>query len=197
MDTLPARQSFTPAVDRTSAALLTDRRPADAGFIARKVLSIAWDKFGVEVPPAHSRTWLIEACRAELSWSVADYCRITGTSSLAHDSQYDGPHPSQSWRLPVENLAARVLNAWGHVHVETRNLRHALTGLRAARRAASNEVQNSLYRVSWARTAALMVDEIRQLLAYRRRAWPVFVAAAREYRAVRAEIDAEAMRRAA
>jgi hypothetical protein len=182
----------------TRPCLITDqRKPACAGFIARKVLSIDWPRWGQPVPPTNSQTWLLEACKAEVAWAHADYCRITGTSGLSHDSRYDGVHPSEQWRLPVEQLAARVLNAWGHVHVEIGRIRDALTGLRRARDAAANAEQSDAYRESWAQGAAFIAADLRALLAYRRRAWPVFVQAAREYRAARAAIDMAAISEAA
>lgn len=183
------------AVDAQSVIYL--RRPADAGFLARKVLSIDWAKFGQPVPLVRSLPWLIEACRAELAWSRADYCRLTGVANLNHSDAYDGPHPSEAHRLPVEHLAARVLNAWGHVHVETGRIRHEIEVLRRARDAADRMDQSADYRASWAQQADGIASDLRQLLGYRRKAWPVFVGAAREYRHARHEVDVAAIGRAA
>lgn len=179
-------------------AFLATRRPACAGYLARKVLSIDWVKFGQPVPPTHSQAWLLEACRAELDWARADWRRMTGADeTLRHDAAYDGAHPSEAKRLPVEVAAARVLNAWGHVHVEIGRIRDALAGLRRARKAAADAEQSDAYRESWAQGAAFIAADLRALLAYRRRAWPVFVQAAREYRAARAAIDMAAISEAA
>lgn len=163
----------------TAHDLLTERRPASAQFIARKVLSIDWPKWGLRTPPTGSLVWLREACRAELDWCRTDWSRITGRSGLSHDSQYDGMHPADSWRLPIENLAARVLNIWGHVNVDTVAIRQAIKAARVGRE-----------------RGCPAIPDISDRWEDRRKVWPLFVEAAREYRASRAEIDADAIRRA-
>lgn len=173
------------ALDVVKLRLHTERRPADAGYIARKVMSLDWPKWtGAPCPPTHSYAWLIEACRAELAWSHADYCRITGEATLAHDAQYDGGHRSQMWRLPVEQMAAKVLNIHGHVHVSTAAIRQAIKGVRDRR----HRFPHLEIGAPW---------EIEHYWPMRRQVWPLFVQAAREYRRARAAIDTAAIGRAA
>lgn len=169
----------------TLAILTTalDRRPALPGFLARKVIASG---------RTTGRACLVEACRAELAWSVADYVRLAGTGAN-HDARYDGAHPAEAGRLPHERAAAAVLNVWGHLHpIECRihDLTRRPTGtLRAQRQAAAADRYSEPQRYAWARRAEATLDDLRWYLAERRKLVVRFNAVAADYRETRAAVD--------
>ena len=152
------------------------RRPALGAYLARRLLATAW---GPDGPPAvGSRRWLVETCRAELDWSVADWRRMTGRFGICVDERGLAPHPSEAWRLPHEVAAARFLNCHSHVDVEEWRLGELGRAIRAQRRAC------------WVAVAERTRADYRLHLARRRRSWGALLAAAAAYRALRAGIDA-------
>lgn len=163
---------------------LSGRRPALKGFIIRRL-------FAANVRTA--RQAIIEACKAELAWSVAHYTRLYG--HVSHDARYDGPHPAESYRLPHEHAAARVLNAWGHLHPTEWRVRENLKVLRS-------QIEAAAMMPSWGPRADATRDTLRLLLADRARQAKAFFAAVERYRRLRAELEdptdgAPCMRRAA
>jgi hypothetical protein len=173
----------------TLAAFTTDlacRRPALPGFLAPKAIASG---------RTSARAQLIETCRAELAWSVADYIRLAGTGAN-HDARYDGPHPADPHRLPHERAAATVLNVWGHLHPIERSIRDLTrrpTGtLRAQRQAAAADRYSESQRYDWARRAESTLDDLRWYLAERRKLARKFAMAATDYRAARAAVRGSA-----
>ncbi|CAN5197968.1 hypothetical protein BH10PSE6_BH10PSE6_38640 [soil metagenome] len=168
----------TLAVLVTAAAL--ERRPALPGFLARKVIASG---------RTTERARLVETCRAELAWSVADWIRLSGTGAN-HDARYDGPHPAEPHRLPHERAAATVLNVWGHLHPIERSI-HDLTRrpngrLRTQRQAAAADRYTESQRYDWARRAEATLDDLRWHLSERRKLMMRLTAAVAHYRAARA-----------
>jgi hypothetical protein len=167
------------------------RCPAPPGFLARRTIA----RRG-----ASERARLIEACRAELAWSVTDWIRFAGTGAN-HDARYDGPHPAEAHRLPHERAAATVLNVWGHLHpIECRIhdlVRRPAGTLRAQRTAAAADRYSESQRYAWARRAEATLDDLRWYLAERRKLMGRFAAAAAAYRAARSAVDAPTGLRAA
>lgn len=175
----------------TLAVLVTapfGRRPALPGFLARKVIASG---------RTSARAQLIETCRAELAWSVADYIRLAGTGAN-HDARYDGPHPAEAHRLPHERAAATVLNVWGHLHPIERSIRDLIRRpngrLRAQRQAAAADRYSESQRYDWARRAEHTLDDLRWYLAERRKLVGRFRVAAADYRDARATVCSAACR---
>jgi hypothetical protein len=83
---------------------LTGRQPALRGFIIRRLFA---------AKAVTGRQVTIEACRAEISWSVADWKRL---HPLFHGWNEEAEGMAAATRLPHERAAARVLNCWGHLH---------------------------------------------------------------------------------
>lgn len=160
---------FTPSSIR-------QRRPADPGFIARRLAAIAWCE------PPSSRQLLVETCRAELEWAVAEWRWLTGEP----DNDGWGPHPSENWRLPHEHAAARVVTCHLHLDVALSRWRDLRPKLRGQRAAARRQDQTEAYRLSWADAAAGTQEDIRRYLASRRLAWHCFLAAAADYHRLKA-----------
>lgn len=162
---------------------LDGRRPALPGFLARKAIASG---------RTSARAQLIETCRAELAWSVADWIRLSGTGAN-HDARYDGPHPAEAHRLPHERAAATVLNVWGHLHPIERSI-HDLTRrptgtLRAQRQAAAADRYTESQRYDWARRAEATLDDLRWYWAERRKLMGRFWVAAAEYRTARTVVE--------
>lgn len=159
------------------------RKPALPGFLARKLGAIDW--LG-GVPDAWTLRWVIETCRAELDWSEADWRRMNrnwnGWSSEAY--ALAAPH-----QMPHEQAAARVLNAWAHVHVPTGRFYMVKAQLRGQRRAANDMNQSAAYRASWAKMIPGTIEELRTLIGQRRKAWPILLLAIAAYRQRREEAD--------
>lgn len=174
MDTLTLSPTSPPAHRALGAA----RQPALPGFLARCIDRIDWLD---GVPDAWALRWVLETCRAELTWSVADYKRVSGDHA-ERDARYDGPHPAEAYRLPHERAAADILSIHGHLLGLTPRLRLGLKRLRAQRAA------------GWHAQALGTLDDIRWYWAERRKAWALMVAAIARYRAAR---DALAMPEAA
>ena len=171
---LPPASSPPPPPPSLSPA--AGRRPALAGFLARRLLATAW---GPDGPPrVGSRRWLVETCRAELAWSVADWRRVTGRFGICVDERGEGPHPSEAWRLPHEVAAARFVSCHSHVDVEEWRLGELGRAIRAQRRA------------GWVDAAERTLADYRLHLARRRKGWRALLAAADRYRALRAAVDA-------
>lgn len=154
------------------------RQPALPGFIVRRL-------FAAAAKPG--RQTVIEACRAELDWSRADFTRMSRFFD-SHVEQYDGPHPEQAYRLPHEQAAARVLNCWGHVQPLEQRIREASVTLKAQRQAANDATQSNAYRNSWAVAAGHTAHGLAAMLKTLRHNYPIFLKAVRDYRAARAEL---------
>ena len=161
--------------------MLVLREPAPLDFLARRLTAIDWH----EGPPAEgSRIWLVETCRAELEWACADWRRLGG------DLGETGPaaHPSDAWRLPHERAAARLVNCHLHVDVEGWRIGELLRRLPGQRRATLDITQSAAYGLAWANRAAGTLDDLRLHRLQRRLAWRGFLAAADEYRGLRAAL---------
>lgn len=158
---------------------IRQRRPADPGFIARRLAAIAWCE------PPSPRQRLVETCRAELEWATAEW------RWLADDPGHSGwgPHPSENWRLPHEQAAARVVNCHLHLDVALSRWGQLRRKLRGQRVAASRQDQTEAYRLSWADAAVGTQEDIRRYLARRRLAWRCFLAASADYRRLKALVE--------
>lgn len=160
------------------------REAALPGFIVRKL-------FDAKAPAGRRTT--IEACRAELAWSAIDFNRITDHRFMSHDCRYDGAvHPSEAYRMPHEQAAARVLNAWGHVHVAEQRIRELSLTRRSQIEAANDATQSNAYRNGWAVAAGHTVHELAEQLKRLRVTYPIFLKAIRAYREARNAITAPA-----
>jgi hypothetical protein len=148
------------------------RQPAPPSFVARRLARIAWGG----TPP--SRAWLVETCRAELEWAVAEWRLQAGDP----DHRGPGPHPSEEWRLPHERAAARVVNCHLHLDVAQWRLGELVRRLRRQRAAALDAERPDDHRLYWANAAVGTVDDVRGYLARRRLAWRCFLVAAADYR---------------
>lgn len=160
------------------APIALGRQPALHGFIVRRLFAAN--------PTSGIRT-VIEACRAELVWSRADFTRLSRWHD-SHVDMYDGPHPEQAHRLPHERMAATVLNAWNHAHCDTHRIRELVLTLKSQRKAANDLTQSNAYRNGWANAAGHTEHEIADLWGRRRKAWSVLVKAIEAYRGLRKEI---------
>jgi hypothetical protein len=155
------------------------RRPADPAFLARRLAAIAWRE------PPSPRLRLVETCRAELEWAVAEWRWL---SSDADDKGWWGPHPSEAWRLPHEQAAARVVNCHLHLDVAQFRLGALVPRLRSQRAAALRLDQSASYRRRWADAAAGTERDVRDYLGRRRLAWRCFRAASADYLRLKAMI---------
>lgn len=159
------------------------RRPADNAFIARRLAAIAWHD------PPSPRIWLVETCRAELEWAVAEWRWLAGDP----DDKGWGPHPSEPWRLPHEWAAARVVNCHLHLDVAQTRLAELVPRLRRQRAASLARClagsQSAVHRLYWADAAEGTERDVREYLARRRLAWHCFLAAAADYRRLKVLID--------
>lgn len=155
------------------------REPALVGFLMRKVIAT-----GRTTDRAH----MVEACKAELDWSIADWSRLTGFSGLSHDYR-DGAHPADIHRLPHERAAATVLNCWGHLHPTEWRIREIIKTLRAQRKAAAANRYSEDQRYAWGRKAEATRDDLRLYVEDHRRQTKLFFAAVAEYRALRSKLD--------
>lgn len=171
-DTLSFLDCRTPSLD---ALLRKGRRAALPGFIARKVIAS-----GAE----DDRGRLLAACRAELAWCRADVLRIAGEIGLPIDplaeSRADAVPIWELTRLPHEHAAARLLNAWDHLHPAETRLALCHERLEAQRDA------------GWTAQAADTEADIRLHERTRRRAADAMIGAAEMYRASRREGHASA-----
>lgn len=150
------------------------RQPADAPFLARRLTIIAWRE---GMPSPRSRTWLVETCRAELEWADAEWRHLAGDAG----ERTRGADPSQDWRLPHEQAAARVVNCHLHLVTDVWQLRELGPRLRRQRRAATDMTLDAARRLYWADAAARTLADFRHHLGRRRLAWRCFLAAAVEY----------------
>jgi hypothetical protein len=151
---------------------LTGRRPALRGFIIRCIFAAA---------PKTARRTVIEACKAEITWSVADYKRMAGDYSQC-DGWRDGPHHAETYRLPHERAAARVLSAWGHLHpTETR--------IRANAAVLRSQIKAATMTPSWGPRAEATRKSLRLIAEDRARQSRALFAEIANYRRLRAEIE--------
>ena len=164
-------------------ASLARRRPADPAFLARRLAAVAWHE------PPSPRLRLVETCRAELEWAVAEWRWISSEPDDRDWSRGWGPHPSEAWRLPHEQAAARVVNCHLHLDVAQFRLRALLPRLRGQRAAALRLDQSAAYRLSWADAAAGTERDIRDYLGRRRLAWRCFRTASADYLRLKALIE--------
>jgi hypothetical protein len=157
-DTIAVMASTCPA----EALVRRLRRPAAPDFMARRLAAaVAGD----------GRQQVVEACRAELAWSQADVAAIAAGLKLPIDPDSRSAIPlHERTRLPHEHAAARVLNAWGHLHPLEARARACWTRLHRQRRA------------GWTDRAAGSARDLRWYLAERRRQKPLFAAAVAIYR---------------
>jgi hypothetical protein len=163
--------------------MLVLRRPAPSDFLARRLQAIDW--FGGRPPAEGSRRHLVEICRAELEWAHADWRRLGGVD----EGLTTGPHPSEAWRLPHEQAAARLVNAHLHIDVASWRIGELLLRLRDQRSAATDMTQSEDYRLGWADAAAGCLGDLQMHLHRRRRALRVFLSEVSHYRRLRAAID--------
>jgi hypothetical protein len=166
-----------PAAAYTAEALiLTQRRPALAGFIFRRLLTFA--------PPLDltARQAKIETCRAELDWAYADWRRIVADKGLGFDVAAErapawGTPAWQLTLLPVEKAAQTVLNIWGHLQPNEYRAVACWQRMHAQRRA------------GWTDRAMLSATELRLYLAARRINKAHFSIALGHYERLRGAID--------
>ena len=159
------------------------RQPADAAFLARRLAAIAW------LDPPSPRLRLVEACRAELEWAVAEWRWLSSDPEEQDRGRGWGPHPSEAWRLPHERAAARVVNCHLHLDVAQFRLSALLRKLRGQRAAALRLDQSAAWRLYWADAAAGTEGDIREYLGRRRLAWRCFRVASADYLRLRAMIE--------
>ncbi len=157
------------------------RQPALYGYLMRK-LKASGEHFT-------ERRTLVETCRAELDWSIADWKRIT---PRWRGFDHEAASESVPFRLPHEAAAARVLNCWGHLHPVEYRIRENLTLIRAQLKAADAlSSYSEAHRADWAQRAERTRAYMRLILTDRRKAAKAFFAAVAEYRRLRTEIDAK------
>jgi len=174
--------------------MLALRRPAPADFLARRLAAIDWRD---GIPETNSRWALVETCRAELEWVDAEWRRLGGDAATPRSRSNQGPHPAESLRLPHEHAAARLVNCHLHVDVSGWRIRTLARRLPAQRRAARDEAQSVSYRAAWINAAAGTLSDLQDYRRRRALAWRAFLAAATEYRHLRAQMEAAAERKAA
>jgi hypothetical protein len=148
------------------------RKPAPPSFVARRLACIAWGR------APSQRLWLVETCRAELEWAVAEWRLLADDP----DDRGPGPHPSEEWRLPHERAAARVVNCHLHLDVAQWRLAELVPRLRRQRAAALDGSRPEVHRLYWADAAVATVGDLRSYLVRRRLAWRCYLAAAADYR---------------
>ena len=154
------------------------RQPASPSFVARRLACIAWR--GAPSP----RLWLVETCRAELEWAVAEWRLLAGDP----EPRGHGSHPSEEWRLPHERAAARVVNCHLHLDVALWRLAELVRTLRRQRAAAVDGGRPESHRLEWAEAADATAGDIGAYLVRRRLAWRCFLVAAADYRRLRGVI---------
>ena len=159
----------------SSVPQIRRRQPAPPSFVARRLACSA----GWEAPSP--RALLVETCRAELEWAVAEWRLLAGDP----DYRGAGPHPSEQWRLPHERAAARVVNCHLHLDVAQWRLAELVPRLRRQRAAALDTDRPESHRLHWANAAVGTVGDVRCHLARRRLAWRCFLVAAADYRRLR------------
>lgn len=172
-----------PPARQRPASTRRERRPATLDFLARRLLATSWAPLAA--PAAGSRRWLVETCRAELLWSVADWRRATDSYAVSFDESSYDRHPSEGHRLPHERAAARLVNCHLHTDVQDWSIRKLILAIRAQRKAAADTTQSGAYRASWADAAEGSGADLRLYVARRRKAWSAFLTAAAEYRELR------------
>ena len=126
------------------------------------------------VPPGRCpRETLIARCRAELDWALSDWIGLRTDPEEAEV------------RLPHEEAAARLLNAWGHLHPLEFQIRKIKARLRLQDIAATNTA-------AWQRRAESARADLRWYWVARRKRLPGFLALAAAYdaaaRAARAPV---------
>ncbi len=159
------------------------RQPASPSFVARRLACIAWR--GAPSP----RLWLVETCRTELEWAVAEWRLLAGDP----ETESHGSHPSEEWRLPHERAAARVVNCHLHLDVAQWRLAELVAKLRRQRAAALDGGRPESHRLYWAEAADATVIDLRGYLVRRRQAWRCFLVAAAVYRRLKGAIDRQPM----
>ena len=162
-----------------SAPQASQRRPAPPSFVARRLACLA----GGEAPSPRLR--LVETCRAELEWAVAEW-RLYAGDADDPGNRGQGPHPSEEGRLPHERAAARVVNCHLHVDVAQWRLAELVPRLRRQRAAALDGGLPESHRLYWMDAAAATEEDLRGYRARRRLAWRCFLVAAADYRRLRA-----------
>ena len=140
------------------------------------------------MPAPWSGRWVIVTCRAELAWAEAEWRQLDPLTPV--DRRAMGPHPAEAYRLPHEQAAARVLNAWDHLHPTTTLARNAKSKLKLALKAGRDMTQGQAYRDSWAEGVVEMRAELALYRNRRHRPLQDFIAAIAAYRAQRALIGA-------
>jgi hypothetical protein len=171
--------------------MLALRRPAPADYLVRRIGGIDWRGGGRDGPPCEgSRWWLVETCRAELDWAWAQWRRLdpgAGIDDLgSRERCWAGSHPAETWRLPHEHEAARLVNAHLHLELANARARELLRRLPGQRQAAADASQGAAYRACWRQRAAACEGELRAILVRRHHAWRAFLQAAAQYRRLRA-----------
>lgn len=146
------------------APVTEGRRPALHGFVVRKLFAAG------EIT---GRRVVVEACKAELAWSVAEWRRLN-PNGWEHERDVEGlaaPH-----RLPHERAAAVVLNCWNHLHP---------TDSRAAELWARVKLQ---LRAGWREKAARTLVDLNWYRIERAKQVAAFDAAVAEYRRLREDV---------
>lgn len=156
MDSLFPTAVPLPAID----TLIGLRTPAPADWLAAR-----------RRPGLSRRAALVATCRAELDWALTDGRSVAVRLGLADE-------PAADVRLPHEQAAARLLNAWGHLHPTEASIHRLIGRLRPQRAAAAHDAD-------WARRARGTLDDLQWYCRERRRASAAFFAAAADYAAVR------------
>jgi hypothetical protein len=123
------------------------------------------------------RDALVAICRAELDWAWTEARSIAARLGLRED---DDEAAAAAARLPHEQAAAKLLNAWGHLHPTERRIREVMARLRLQRLAAADDAD-------WQRRAAGTLGDLRWYRDARRKQWADFLAAEAAYIAVRRE----------
>src|SRR5471032_865851 len=151
------------------AAQASQRQPAPPSYVARRLACIAWWR------KPSPRLWLVETCRAELEWAVAEWRQLAGDHPVdvggRSYGRSPGPHPSEEWRLPHERAAARVVNCHLHIDVAHWRLADLVPRLRRQRAAALDDGRPEDHRLRWADAATGTAGDMRWYLARRRLAW--------------------------
>ena len=156
------------------------RQAALPGFLARRLLRMT-------TPPLPgTRAHLVETCRAELDWSVADWKRI---NPYWNGWDHEAADMAEAHRLPHERAAARLVNAHGHLDTIEHCARRVLQRIPGQRAAASRMDQSAEYRASWQISLTGSLAELDNYKGQLRRALVAYRKAGREYRRLRAEID--------
>ena len=157
--------TFIPPLPSTAVLARLRRRPAPpAWLLARSAHEPA------------GRASLVARCRAELECARAQWLELAAGLGIAVDPWRAAQHGSPPWEaahLPREQAAARLLNAWGHLHPTEALLRRLIPRLRAQRANAAHG--------DWAERAAGTLADLQWHRRERRRRWSAFLAAAADY----------------